>query len=210
MVLTPVWEPLVIADIIGLKWCPFFLFPSYSMSTSYWMLYFRQESTNFQVTYQWFNLKCSSLYAAVRCSENLMTCSNLATVFTPCLLPPPNKAEMSEERLELRVLVLRTFIENPHLFGNKPVVLSWHYHEIKGYLYTLKLRSSQYLPGVIPKAVMDSMEFLMNSHLVKDSKRGHRKRPSFKGKTYKPLEICWSQLKTPVCSFNFNFLKYLK
>lgn len=46
-----------------------------------------------------------------------MTSSNLATVFAPCLLPPPNKAEMSESRLELRVLVLHAFIENPHLFG---------------------------------------------------------------------------------------------
>lgn len=54
----------------------------------------------------------------LRCEENLMTSSNLATVFAPCLLPPPNKAEMSESRLELRVLVLRTFTENPHLFGN--------------------------------------------------------------------------------------------
>ncbi|KAE8286714.1 Neuroendocrine protein 7B2 [Larimichthys crocea] len=85
-----------------------------------------------------------------RCTENLMTTSNLATVFTPCLLPPPNKAEMSEARLELRVLVLRTFIENPHLFG------------------------------VVPKAVMDSMEFLMNFHFMKDTKRGHRKRHSFR------------------------------
>lgn len=47
-----------------------------------------------------------------------MTSSNLATVFAPCLLPPPSKAEMSESRLELRVLVLHAFIENPHLFGN--------------------------------------------------------------------------------------------
>ncbi|XP_049913573.1 rho GTPase-activating protein 11A-like [Epinephelus moara] len=85
-----------------------------------------------------------------RCSENLMTSSNLATVFAPCLLPPPNKAEMSEGRLELRVLVLHTFIENPHLFG------------------------------VIPKPVMDSMEFLMNFNPLKDAKRGHRKRHSFK------------------------------
>ncbi|XP_054475071.1 neuroendocrine protein 7B2 [Anoplopoma fimbria] len=85
-----------------------------------------------------------------RCTENLMTSSNIAIVFAPCLLPPPNKAEMSEERLELRVLVLRTFIENPHLFG------------------------------VIPKAVMDSMDFLMNTHLVKDTKRGPRKRHSLK------------------------------
>lgn len=52
-----------------------------------------------------------------------MTSSNLATVFVPCLLPPPNKAEMSEGRLELRVLVLRTFIDSPQLFGNKPVTL---------------------------------------------------------------------------------------
>ncbi|XP_047430325.1 neuroendocrine protein 7B2 [Mugil cephalus] len=88
-----------------------------------------------------------------RCSENLMTGSNLATVFAPCLLPPPNKAEMSEGRLELRVLVLRTFIEKPRLFG------------------------------VIPKAVMDSTEYLMNCHFFKDvnSKRGHRKRHTFKG-----------------------------
>ncbi len=53
-----------------------------------------------------------------------MTSSNLATVFAPCLLPPPNKAEMSEGRLELRVLVLRTFTENPHLFGNKLIIQS--------------------------------------------------------------------------------------
>ncbi|XP_068564524.1 rho GTPase-activating protein 11A-like isoform X2 [Cebidichthys violaceus] len=85
-----------------------------------------------------------------RCTENLMTSLNIATVFAPCLLPPPNKAEMSERRFELRVLVLRTFIENPHLFG------------------------------VIPKAVMDSMDFLINFHPLKDAKRGRRKRHSFK------------------------------
>ncbi|KAK1889541.1 Rho GTPase-activating protein 11B [Dissostichus eleginoides] len=88
-----------------------------------------------------------------RCSENLMNCSNLATVFAPCLLPPPNKAEMSEGRLKLRVLVLHTFIESPHLFG------------------------------VIPKAVMDSMEFLINFPLLKDARRGHRKTQSLKEKT---------------------------
>lgn len=54
--------------------------------------------------------------------------------------------------------------------------------------------------GVIPKAVMDSMDFLRTFHLVKDSKKGHAKRHSFKGKTYKPLEISWYQLKAPVCS----------
>ncbi|XP_041830939.1 inactive Rho GTPase-activating protein 11B-like [Melanotaenia boesemani] len=87
-----------------------------------------------------------------RCTENLMTSTNLATIFTPCLLPPPNKTEMSEGRLELRVLVLWTFIENPDLFG------------------------------VIPKAVMDSMEFLMNFHFQEDvnSRRGKQKRHSFK------------------------------
>lgn len=88
-----------------------------------------------------------------RCSENLMTSSNLAIVFAPCLLPPPNTTEMSEGRLELRVLVLRTFIESPHLFG------------------------------VIPKTVIDSMEYLMNFHFVKDvgSKSRSKKRHSFKG-----------------------------
>ncbi|XP_075889129.1 inactive Rho GTPase-activating protein 11B-like [Nelusetta ayraudi] len=85
-----------------------------------------------------------------RCTENLMTSSNLATIFAPCLLPPPNQAEMSEGRLELRVLILRTFIENPHLFG------------------------------VIPKAVLDSMEFLNNFHPPKDGKHTRKRRHSFK------------------------------
>lgn len=41
-----------------------------------------------------------------------------------------------------------------------------------------------YLSGVIPKTVMDSMEFLMQFHFPKQtsSKKGHRKRHSFKGK----------------------------
>uniref|UniRef100_A0A673CLL9 Rho-GAP domain-containing protein n=1 Tax=Sphaeramia orbicularis TaxID=375764 RepID=A0A673CLL9_9TELE len=38
-----------------------------------------------------------------RCTDNLMTSSNLATVFAPCLLPLSNKAEISEGHLELRV-----------------------------------------------------------------------------------------------------------
>lgn len=46
-----------------------------------------------------------------------MTSANLATIFVPCLLPPPNQAEMSEARLELRVRIIRIFIENLHLFG---------------------------------------------------------------------------------------------
>lgn len=85
------------------------------------------------------------------CNDNLMTSLNLATVFAPCLLPPPNQTEMSESRLELRVLVLRTFIENPQLFG------------------------------VIPKSVLDSIEFLTDSPISKDleTKRGNRKRHSF-------------------------------
>ncbi|KAM9704211.1 inactive Rho GTPase-activating protein 11B-like [Menidia menidia] len=87
-----------------------------------------------------------------RCSDNLMTSSNIATIFTPCLLPPPNKTEMSESRLELRVHVLRTFIESPQLFG------------------------------VIPKTVMESMEFLKNYVFPKDetSKKINQKRYGFK------------------------------
>ncbi|GAA6214896.1 rho GTPase-activating protein 11B [Lates japonicus] len=113
-----------------------------------------------------FNFLCK---VSQRCTENLMTSSNLATVFAPCLLPPPNKAEMSERRLELRVLVLRTFIENPHLFG------------------------------VIPKAVMDSMDFLMNFHFPKQahSKTGQRKRHSFK--VMRPAKtMSWIQGKSKV------------
>ncbi|XP_029281791.1 uncharacterized protein LOC115003985 isoform X2 [Cottoperca gobio] len=82
-----------------------------------------------------------------------MTSSNIATVFAPCLLPPPNKAEMSEGRLKLRVLVLQTFIDNPDLFG------------------------------AIPKDVIDSMEFLINFPHLKAAKGGHRKRHSLKVKT---------------------------
>ncbi|KAK7907588.1 hypothetical protein WMY93_016200 [Mugilogobius chulae] len=86
-----------------------------------------------------------------RCDDNLMTSLNLATVFAPCLLPPPNQTEMSEDRIELRVLVLRSLIEKPRLFG------------------------------VIPKTVMDSMEFLIDSPISKglQAKRGNQKRHSF-------------------------------
>ncbi|XP_015245709.1 PREDICTED: rho GTPase-activating protein 11B [Cyprinodon variegatus] len=104
---------------------------------------------------------------AQRCSDNLMTSSNLATVFLPCLLPPPNKAEMSEGRLELRVLVLRTFVEHPHIFG------------------------------VIPKHVIDGMDFLMNIHPLKDAfkKKGNGKRHSLKA----PMKTSsWSQSKPKV------------
>ncbi|XP_077409645.1 inactive Rho GTPase-activating protein 11B-like [Vanacampus margaritifer] len=87
---------------------------------------------------------------AHRCEENLMTSSNLATVFAPCLLPPPNKEELSERRFELRILVLCTFIEKPQLFG------------------------------VIPPAVMDSMEFLTSCHFLKDAQSKKAKRHSLK------------------------------
>lgn len=115
---------------------------------------------------------------SVRCAENLMTSSNLATVFVPCLLPPPNKAEMSEGRLELRVLVLRAFIENPHMFGNKPIIFSplaalWE--------LMMSVSSALCFLGVIPKSVMDSVGFLRNFHFPKDSKRGHKRRHSFRG-----------------------------
>ncbi|XP_017267353.1 rho GTPase-activating protein 11B [Kryptolebias marmoratus] len=104
---------------------------------------------NSSCLYYLFDFLCK---VSKRCADNLMTSSNLATVFAPCLLPPPNKAEMSEGRLKLRVLVLQTFIENPHLFG------------------------------VIPKDVMDSMEFLMNFHFLKDvnAKKGNQKNHAFK------------------------------
>ncbi|XP_077367469.1 rho GTPase-activating protein 11A-like [Festucalex cinctus] len=94
-----------------------------------------------------------------RCEENLMTSSNLATVFAPCLLPPPNKEELSERRFELRIVVLRTFIEKPQLFG------------------------------VIPPAVMDSMEFLMSSHFLKDGQSEKEKRHSSK--------VLWSVKTVP-------------
>lgn len=41
------------------------------------------------------------------------------------------------------------------------------------------------LLGVIPKVVMDSMEFLKGLHLVNGAQRGHKKRHSFKGKKKK-------------------------
>ncbi|XP_061669119.1 rho GTPase-activating protein 11A-like [Syngnathoides biaculeatus] len=96
-----------------------------------------------------------------RCEENLMTSTNLATVFAPCLLPPPNKEEMSERRFELRILVLRTFIEKPQLFG------------------------------VIPKAVMDGMEVLMNFHLLKDA---HSNKETQKRHN---LKVLWSVKTVP-------------
>ncbi|XP_029966680.1 rho GTPase-activating protein 11B-like [Salarias fasciatus] len=89
-----------------------------------------------------------------RSAENLMTSSNLATIFAPCLLPPPNETEMSETRLELRVLILRTFIDNPCLFG------------------------------AIPKTVKDNMEYLkVNYPEGSQFIRGSRKRHTFKVKT---------------------------
>lgn len=40
-----------------------------------------------------------------------------------------------------------------------------------------------YFLGVIPKTVMDSMEFLMNFHIPKDVKIGYKRRHSLKGYT---------------------------
>lgn len=67
------------------------------------------------------------------------------------------------------------------------------------------------MPGVIPKAVMDSMEFLMNFPLLKDAKRGHKKRHSFKGKTI--MKLKFSQLKpscVPFFLFSFYFFFIFK
>ncbi|XP_028296098.1 rho GTPase-activating protein 11B-like [Gouania willdenowi] len=103
-----------------------------------------------------------------RCTENLMTSSNLATIFAPCLLPPPNMTEMSEGRLELRVLVLRTFIENPHLFG------------------------------VIPKAVKDCMEYMNFYYPGDAAQtRGNKKRHSFKV-TRSAKMVSWMQGRSKV------------
>ncbi|XP_054618560.1 rho GTPase-activating protein 11A-like [Dunckerocampus dactyliophorus] len=104
-----------------------------------------------------------------RCEDNLMTSSNLATVFAPCLLPPPNMEELSEGRFELRILVLRAFIEKPQSFG------------------------------AIPKVVMDSMEFLMSFHLAEEpsSKKRTRKSHSLKVKTV-PWFHGRSKVRTPI------------
>lgn len=111
-----------------------------------------------------------------------MTPANLATVFVPCLLPPPNKAEMSEVRLELRVLVIRAFIENPHLFGNTNYLVLMLCLKLRVLIISTAIGSSLYLLGVIPKDVMDSMDFLMNLRLPSVAKRGHKRRQGFKGK----------------------------
>lgn len=73
---------------------------------------------------------------------------------------------------------------------------------------------------------MDSMEFLMNFPLLKDAKRGHKKRHSFKGKTImkllggvgggregKELSEAFSQLKpscVPFFLFSFYFFFIFK
>lgn len=81
----------------------------------------------------------------LRCTDNLMTSWNIATVFAPCLLPPPNKAEMSESRLELRVQVLHAFIENPHLFGKDNILLFWSCYclgfDQRGFIYLFQASS---------------------------------------------------------------------
>ncbi|XP_038133438.1 rho GTPase-activating protein 11A-like isoform X1 [Cyprinodon tularosa] len=130
---------------------------------------------------------------AQRCSDNLMTSSNLATVFLPCLLPPPNKVEMSEGRLELRVLVLRTFVEHPHIFGNRIIHLCRiSLRDVSPHFVLYKFHL-----GVIPKHVIDGMDFLMNIHPLKDAfkKKGNGKRHSLKA----PMKTSsWSQSKPKV------------
>ncbi|CAL8392345.1 unnamed protein product [Gadus morhua 'NCC'] len=87
-----------------------------------------------------------------RCAENLMTSSNLAMVFTPCLLFPSDASKLSERDLELSIEVLRAFIDSPRMFG------------------------------LIPKAVMDSRSFLVVSRRTRDahSKKKHKKRYSLR------------------------------
>ena len=46
-----------------------------------------------------------------------MSSSNLAIVFTPCLLFPSDGSTLSERDLELGIAVLRAFIERPRMFG---------------------------------------------------------------------------------------------
>ncbi|KAK0151038.1 Neuroendocrine protein 7B2 [Merluccius polli] len=50
-----------------------------------------------------------------RCADNLMTSSNLAMVFTPCLLFPSDGSKLSEQQLALNIDVLRAFIDNPRV-----------------------------------------------------------------------------------------------
>ncbi|CAL8317363.1 unnamed protein product [Merluccius merluccius] len=52
-----------------------------------------------------------------RCADNLMTSSNLAMVFTPCLLFPSDGSKLSEQQLALNIDVLRAFIDNPRVFA---------------------------------------------------------------------------------------------
>ena len=54
--------------------------------------------------------------------------------------------------------------------------------------------------GVIPKAVMDSMEVLTNLHFLKDAKRGHRKRHSLKGN----IRNTWQRASCVLFKFTFS------
>ncbi|KAJ3606175.1 hypothetical protein NHX12_025696 [Muraenolepis orangiensis] len=56
-----------------------------------------------------------------RCAENLMTSGNLAMVFTPCLLVPSDASKLTEGQLELGIDALRTFIDDPRIFGTHVV-----------------------------------------------------------------------------------------
>lgn len=63
--------------------------------------------------------------------------------------------------------------------------------------------SLPHLLGVIPKAVIDSMEYLMNFHFLKDvrSKRGNKKWHSFKGKTMTLVNVQTTQFKLCLSTF---------
>lgn len=86
-------------------------------------------------------------------------------------------------------LVIRNF-----KFGSQPLVLM------------ISASSSLYFLGVIPKAVMDSMEFLMNFHLPKDTRKGHKRRHSFKGKTKYTRSQKNVLQNIPILAFSFLFL----
>lgn len=79
-----------------------------------------------------------------------------------------------------------------------------------------------FILGVIPKAVMDSTEFLMNFNLPKDAKKGLKRRHSFKGKTkyispqknalqkIASVSLALFSTKSLLRAPKFHFLKCLK